>query len=363
MFQRNSLLFLALVLAPFVTVSTLEARQQANPPRPDFSGTYDRATLTPLNRPLQYGDKLFMTREEADKIAADERRLLEIADQSSAADRDAPEVGGAPPVGAGEEAREALGAGNVGGYNAFWVDRGTAAFEIDGKFVTSIIFDPPNGRQPPMTRKGMGKIADNFSSFTTPNDGTAWWLKRQGPGPFDGPEDLALAERCLLGFSAGPPLLPGLYNNFTRIVQTEDSVMIMAEMVHDARVVRMNSEHAPDDVRKWLGDAIGWWENSTLVVETTNFREDTGLYGADANLKLTERFDLADNGDVLYRFTVEDPTAWTKPFSGEYRWRRSDDKAYEYACHEGNYAMTNILKGARLLEQGAEAKGAESSER
>lgn len=319
--------------------------------KPDFSGTYDRATLTPLTRPAAYGDKLYMTREEADAIAEEERRQLAIANSRSDGDREAPPEGGAPPVGQGDEARESLGAGNVGGYNAFWIDRGEEAFEIDGKFRTSIIYEPENGRQPAMTPKGMAKIADNFSSFIRPNDGTAWWLDGNAPGPFDNPEDLALAERCLLGFSAGPPLLPGLYNNYTRVVQTDDHIMIMAEMVHDARVIRFADEHDPEDVKKWLGDAIARWDGDTLVIESTNYREDAGLYGADENLKLTERLSFLDSGDILYNFTVEDPTIWRDAWSGEYVWRRSDKKVYEYACHEGNYAMTNILRGARLLEK------------
>ena len=164
---------------------------------------------------------------------------------------------------------------------------------------------------------------------------------------------MALAERCLLGFSAGPPSMPGLYNNFKRIVQTDDHVMILLEMVHDARIVRLNSEHGPDVNRKWLGDSIGRWEGDTLVVETINFKEKTGLYGGDENLHLTERFTKLDNGNLLYNFTVDDPTAWTKPWSGEYAWKASSDKVYEYACHEGNYAMVNILRGARLLEREA----------
>ena len=180
--------------------------------------------------------------------------------------------------------------------------------------------------------------------------------ENEGPGPFDGPESLALAERCLLGFSAGPPSLPGLYNNYKRIVQTDDHVMILLEMVHDARVIRMNSTHGPGGKPEWLGDAIGRWEGDTLVVETTNFREDTGLYGGDENLYLTERFTPLANGDLLYDFTVQDDTAWTQRI-GAYVWKREQAKVYEYACHEGNYAMGNILRGARLLESEAQAAG------
>ena len=146
-------------------------------------------------------------------------------------------------------------------------------------------------------------------------------------------------------------MLPGLYNNYKTIVQTEDHVVILVEMVHDARIIRLDSEHEPAQYRKWLGDSIGWWEGDTLVVDSTNFRQDTGLYGGDENLHLVERFTRQENGDLLYNFTVDDLTAWTAPWSGEYVWRGSDNKVYEYACHEGNYALGNILRGARLLEK------------
>ena len=250
----------------------------------------------------------------------------------------------------GGDGNNAFGAGAVGGYNSFWVDPGSGLSSVDGKFRTSIIYDPPNGRRPAMTPRGMRKIAENFTSFSYTNDGTASWLENEGPGPFDGPESLALAERCLLGFSAGPPSMPGLYNHFKRIVQTEDHVMILLEMVHDARIIRLNSDHGSDENRKWLGDAVGRWEGDTLVVETKNFTPYTGLYGGDENLHLTERFTKLDDGNLLYNFTVDDPTAWTKPWSGEYVWKSTDGKVYEYACHEGNYAMGNILRGARILE-------------
>jgi hypothetical protein len=317
---------------------------------PDLSGFYDSSSLTPLNRSSEFGDKRFMTREEATAIMADAQARYEKDAQRSDPNRGAPAVGGAAPTFADDSQRETLGAGNVGGYNYFWVDPGDDLVEIDGKIPTSIVYDPPNGRQPMMTPKGMAQAMDNFSSFARANDGTAWWLNEEGPGPFDGPEELALAERCLLGFSAGPPMLPGLYNNQKRIVQTPDHVVILVEMVHDARIIRIDDEHAPSANRKWLGDSVGRWEDQTLVVETVNFKEKTGLSGGDENLRLVERFSKLDNGDLLYDFTVDDPTAWTQPWSGQYVWKSSNDKVYEYACHEGNYAMGGILRGARLLE-------------
>ena len=309
--------------------------------KPDLSGYYDGGTRTPVDRPRHYGDREFMTAEEAARIGSPTEFLAD--GRSNDPNRGAPVKGG--------DGNNAFGAGNVGGYNAFWLDPGSGVAPIDGKYRTSIIYDPPSGRRPRMTMKALGKMADNFSSFSHDNDGTASWLDRDGPGPFDGPEELALAERCLLGFSAGPPMLPGVYNNHKRIVQSEDQVMILVEMVHDARIVRMNAEHLPADMQRWLGDSVGHWEGDTLVVDTKNFREDTGLYGGDANLHLVERFSLQEDGNLLYDFTVDDPTAWTGPWSGQYVWRRSEEPVYEYACHEGNYSMFNILRGARRLER------------
>ena len=144
-----------------------------------------------------------------------------------------------------------------------------------------------------------------------------------------------------------------MYNNFKRIVQTEDYVMILIEMVHDARIVRMNAKHPPQNDKRWLGDSIGWWEGDTLVVETTNFHPMAAMRGGSENMKVVERFSREEDGNLLYRFTVEDDTVWTAPFTGEYLWRPSEDRVYEYACHEGNYAMGGILRGARLLEQEA----------
>ena len=190
----------------------------------------------------------------------------------------------------------------------------------------------------------------------------AWWIKEGvSPGPYDDPEMRPLAERCLLAFgsSGGPPMLPVLYNNLKKIVQTPDTVMILVEMVHDARIIRMNAEHAPDDIRKWLGDSVGHWEDDTLVVDTTNFTDKPALGGASRNLHVVERFSRLEDGSLLYGFTVDDPTVWTKPWSGEYTWRPTPERIYEYACHEGNYSFGGILRGARLLEEEALGKKVE----
>jgi 2-phospho-L-lactate transferase/gluconeogenesis factor (CofD/UPF0052 family) len=153
------------------------------------------------------------------------------------------------------------------------------------------------------------------------------------------------------GSTSGPPVLPNyFYNNLHQIVQTPDSVLILTEMVHDARVVRMNSEHAPKSIRKWMGDSIGRWEGDTLVVDTTNFTDKTRYRGSTQDLHIVERFTRVDAKTLLYRFTVEDPNTWEKPWTGEYPWTATSEQMYEYACHEGNYALGNILRGARLKE-------------
>jgi hypothetical protein len=145
-------------------------------------------------------------------------------------------------------------------------------------------------------------------------------------------------------------MMPALYNNHKRIVQTEDTVVILVEMVHDARVVRMNAEHDPPEIQKWLGDSIGWWEGDTLVVETTNFRDTPAYSRGSKDMKVTERFRMESADKLVYTFTVEDDSVWQAPFTGEYAWPRSSNKVFEYACHEANYALEGIMKGARLLE-------------
>ena len=321
--------------------------------RPDLTGNYDTATLTPLSRPTAFGDNLYLTAKEASEIAEKEAAVIESRSQNSDPDREAPPEGGDGSTGA---------SGNVGGYNTFWIDRGTDAFTVDGKFRTSIIVDPKNGRMPPMTEKARQARAKRFAGFRRGNDGTAYWIDQDGPGPYDDMEMRGNAERCLLGFSGATPSFPSLYNNHKTIVQTEDYVMILIEMVHDARIVRMKSEgrpvaHPPAEVKKWLGDSIGWWEGDTLVVDTTNFHPKGGTRGASESLHVVERFTRQEDGNVLYRFTMEDDTTWTAPWTGEYIWRASDKRVHEYACHEGNYALGNIMRGARLLEKEAlEAK-------
>ncbi|HIG42473.1 MAG: hypothetical protein ABGY96_18645 [bacterium] len=318
---------------------------------PDLSGNYNVATLTPLERPKMFGDNLYLTKEAAEKIASDKADAIEASSQVSDPNREAPPDGGDGSRGA---------AGNVGGYNSFWIDNGDDAFEIDGRFRTSIIYDPADGRRQRTEEAAKVRIK-LFAQFAKPNKGEAWWLKTGDRGPYDDPELRPLAERCLLGFgsTAGPPMLPVLYNNLKRIVQTPDHIMILNEMVHDARIVRLNSEHLPDDVRKWMGDSIGHWDGDTLVVDTTNFKVTSSFGGAGKDLHVVERFTRKDDKTIIYNFTVEDPAVWEKPWSGEYPWPRTDDTVFEYACHEGNYALGNILRGARLLEAETESVSSE----
>ena len=345
----GGLAVVALALAPVASAQGSDIPRTPSG-RPDLSGTYDVSTLTPMQRPSDLGDKQFLTDEEAAEIAAQELARNTERQRDSDPNRGAPPQGGDGSTGA---------AGNVGGYNTFWIDRGTGAFQIDGQWRTSILIDPPNGRFPSPSPEVVAE-----RQARRQNDGTAYWLEAglDAPGPYDNMEQRPFAERCILSFSstAGPPMMPALYNNHKRIVQTEDTVVILVEMVHDARVVRMNAEHDPPEIKKWLGDSIGWWEGDTLVVETTNFVDRPAFRQGTGNMTVTERFRLESADQLVYTFTVEDATVWTAPFTGEYAWPRSPNKVFEYACHEANYALEGIMKGARLLEadfRGEEPEG------
>jgi hypothetical protein len=330
--------------------------------RPDLSGTYDIATLTPTERPEALGDRLALSDQEAAAVADRAQATYEALARSSDPDREAPPSGG-----------------NVGGYNYFWLDPGADAIRLDGKWRTSILTDPPNGRWPAMTERGRELVQGRLDMWgrrvgpgpSLADSAEAWWLDRE-QGPYDGPEIRPLGERCMLGFGspAGPPVLPDAYNNLKRIVQTDDRVMILAEMVHDVRVIRIGGEHEPPGNPRWLGDSVGRWEGDTLVVETRNFKPGLSPLSApglrqnfltSAELRVTERFTRIDADTLRYQFTVDDPVIWTAPWSGELPWPATEDRMFEYACHEGNYAMGNILRGARLAEREARAKPVSSS--
>ena len=322
---------------------------------PDLQGVYDLATLTPLERPARFGNDLTLTRGQADQLEKQVTDRIEREALSSDRDRAAPPIGGDGSSGA---------AGNVGGYNNFWIDSGTSYVVVNGEKRTSIIVDPPNGRMPPPSSAARQRTAGRAFAPPTSDqqEGTDPGLER-APGAYDDPERRPLGERCLLGFgsTSGPPALPVLYNNLHQIVQTRDHVMILNEMAHDARIVRMNAQHLPAGVRKWMGDSIGHWDGDTLVIDTTNFTDKTRFRGSTDQLHVVERFTRVNAKTLLYRFTVEDPATWTKPWTGEYTWPATDSQLFEYACHEANYALGNILRGAR--QRDAEAAAARSGNR
>ena len=311
---------------------------------PDLQGTYDLGTLTPLER--AEGSPLVLTEEQA------KTREAQVAQRSAGLNAAIDGNRAAPPKG-GDGTPGPYG--NVGGYNNFWLDPGSHFTMIDGQKRASLLIDPPDGRVPPLTEAArQRRTAGDYGRPTSDQAAREEDPGFEGPEAYNDPEIRPLAERCLVGFSStsGPPILPTyFYNNLHQIVQTPDHVMILTEMVHDARVIRMNAQHAPPTVRKWLGDSIGRWEGDTLVVETTNFTDKTRFRGSSSDLKVTERFTRLDARTLRYQFTIEDPATWTRPWTAEYAWPLTNDLMYEYACHEGNYAMGNILRGARLKEK------------
>jgi hypothetical protein len=309
---------------------------------PDLQGIYDLATLTPVERPP--GQPLVLTDEQAKNLEKAVAERSVHADAPIDANRTAPPKGGDGSPGP---------YGNVGGYNNFWLDPGSQYTAIDGQKRASLIIDPPDGRVPPLTPEAEQRNAARRLRTTSDQQVREDDPGFEGPNAYDDPEQRPLGERCIVGFgsTSGPPILPTyFYNNLHQIVQTPNTVMILTEMVHDARVVRMGGTHLPNTIRKWLGDSIGRWDGDTLVVDTTNFTEHTRFRGASENLHVVERFTRLDARTLRYQFTIEDPTTWTRPWTAEYAWPLTNEKIYEYACHEGNYALGNILRGARLKE-------------
>ena len=340
------------------------ARAAANPPHtadghPDFQGLYDVATVTPLERPAEAGGRLVLTNEEAAAAEAYDRQREAKDSAPISGDRAAPPAGGERvQTKTWLEAVEQFAGGGTGGYNRFWIEQGRQIISVDGQKRSSILIDPPDGKIPPMKPEARQRLARLRAAAVDPSAGEAA-ASSGPPGAFDGPESRPLAERCLLGFNstAGPPSLPNyFYNNLKQIVQTRDTVMILNEMVHDARVVRIGGKHAPPAIRFWMGDSIGWWEGDTLVVDTTNFTSKTQFSGASDQLHVVERIRRVGPDTLLYRFIIEDPATWDRSWTGEYPWKATKEHLYEYACHEGNYAMTGMLKGARLKEAEDAAK-------
>jgi hypothetical protein len=353
--RNKSLGLIVLLLWSILSVAQLTQNpgKGYKPPRtadghPDLNGTYDVATITPLMRPA--GLQRALTDEQAAKLEAQVAKERKDGDAPLAPDR------AAPPKGNGDQdipVRYRIASGGVGGYNSFWIDPGWKVNVVNGEKRSSILVDPPDGRVPAMTPEGMKRAATlRFLPRSDARESNDPGLDRT-PGAYDDPERRPTAERCLLGFgsTSGPPALSVLYDNLHQIVQTPDSIMILTEMVHDVRTVRMNAQHLPNNIRLWLGDSVGHWEGDTLVVDTTNFTDKTRFYGSSENLRVVERFTRTGARTLLYQFTIEDPASWTKAWSGEYTWPATDSHLYEYACHEGNYAMKDILKGAREREQ------------
>jgi len=292
---------------------------------PDLQGIWTNATLTPMERPAVFAGKLTVSDAEAAKFEKAQEDELKAGDGKSE----------------GEFHRRA-GSGDTGGYNALFIDRGNELARVDGVKRTSLIIDPPDGKVPGLTDEARERLRS----------------MRRGGGGVNSAQDRPLSERCLLSFgsSSGPPMLPVLYNNNYQIVQTKDTVMILVEMIHDVRVVRMNGTHAPADMRFWLGDSIGHWEGDTLVVDTTNFNPQVIFRGSSHNLHVIERFQRVDAKTLLYRATIDDPTTFTKSWTLEYPFTAENEQVFEYACHEGNYALVDILEGARKAESESKAK-------
>jgi hypothetical protein len=286
---------------------------------PDLQGVWTNATVTRMERLPEFNGKLNLTDEEASKFEKKDHD-----DSEERPDKDGVVLGGQVFSGANA------------GYNVLFIDRGNELARVDGMKRSSLIIDPPDGRVPAVV----------------PRDGNAPRARNASFGNYDDVKNRPASERCLVGFgsTSGPPMMPVLYNNNYQIVQTPDAVMILVEMIHDVRVIRMHGTHAPPEVRQWLGDSIGHWEGDTLVVDTTNFSDKNRFRGSGANLHVIERFQRVDPNTILYRVTLDDPTTWTKPWTMEYPFTATKGPVYEYACHEGNYAMEDILGGARRME-------------
>ncbi len=311
---------LALAAVSFVRPVAAQAPVPGPGAHPDFAGIWNSATATPLERPARFKDKKFFTPEEA----------AEWERQTSAQSQDQP------------ARASSKGFGNS--YNAAFYE---VASRVLKTLRTSIITDPPDGRIPALTPTAAAEKRRRQELLRHPR----------------GAKDLGLQDQCLIFPTAVPPMLPYRYNSNYQIVQTSDELVVHAEMIHDTRIIPLNGRpHVSSHVRLWLGDSVGHWEGSTLVVDTANFNdsggfygEAGGMYGSDRNLHVVERFSLLDPHTILYRFEVDDRTAFTRAWKGELTMARSSGAIYEYACHEGNYALPNLLNGFRVGERAESA--------
>lgn len=353
-----ALMALALISMTAVPVAAQTAKSAAKSGirrmpdgHPDLQGTYDLATMTPLER--MPNDPPVLSKEQAEKVQQAELARRTADGGKLDPNRPPLPVGGDKTSGKSFfEILEKAGGGAVGGYDRLWLNQGTAYTMVDGQIRTSIVIDPPNGRVPPFNAAAKKRRANAFGLPTSDQaeNPTATAPRR---GEYDNPEERPLSERCLLGFgsTSGPPALPDyFYNDLHQIVQTPDSIMILTEMIHDARIVRMNAQHLPKNIRRWMGDSVGHWEGDTLVIDTTNFTDKTRFRGSTENLHVVERLSRIDDKTLLYRFTVEDPETWDRPWTGEMTWPATDQPILEYACHEGNYALGDVMRGARKQE-------------
>jgi hypothetical protein len=310
------------LLVAIVLIAPLFAQKKWTPPRtadghPDVQGIWTNATITPFERPASLAGKEFFTEQEA---AAYEKQTLANNNRDKRGATPEADVNGA--------------------YNDFWFDRGTRVVPTRR---TSLVIDPPDGKVPALTPEARKA------------DAARQEIARRPP---QGPEDTPLAVRCLVWPTSGPALIPSAYNNNYQIVQIPGYVVIWVEMIHDVRVIPLDGRpHLPAHMRRWLGDSRGHWEGDTLVVDTTNFSDEVHLRGSDRNLHLIERFRRRDADTIIYQFTVDDPSAFTKPWTGEVPMVKTPGPLYEYACHEGNYSMETMLKGARAQEREVAAKG------
>ena len=322
----SSIIFFVLIFSSY----SLGEQDKWEPPRtwygdPDLQGTWTNASLTTLERPDNY-EELIVTEKQAKEVAKQAGEFTELIDNPY-------EEGESPQAG-----------DDVGGYNTAWMDPGTQLFKLNGQYRSSILTYPENGRLP---RRWVvwGKEAFGiYRMFTQANH----------------PEQRSLGERCLVGFgsSGGPPMLNVLYNNHYQIVQAQNYVMILVEMVHDARIIRLKGKSLSEGVRPWLGDSVGYWEGDTLVVKTKNHHPQQKFRAGirhqillTEGAEVTERFTRTSENEILYQFTVNDQVAYKDIWSGEMPLRTAEGKIYEYACHEGNYSMANILAGAREMER------------
>jgi hypothetical protein len=294
--------------------------------KPDISGTFTFSTITPLQRPDALAGKDTLTVQEAAEFEATENKRL---------NRDLfdPEKG-APSAGYAPRAQ-----GGVLSYNEFWYERGS---QMTKDKRTSLVVDPPNGRIP-FTEATMKRNAENG--------------RKSNSGFAESYTDRSLADRCIMGFNSGPPMVSSAYNNNLQILQIPGYVVVLNEMIHNTRIIPTDGR-PHGTLRQYAGDSRGRWEGETLVVDTTNFLRETSLAGSTANTHLVEKFTRIDKDTIKYEFTVTDSTAYTRPWSVEMPLSRTDAQLYEYACHEGNYGLYDIMAGQRTQEKAkAEGKG------